>query len=434
MGTATARAGRGGPPSVPHERRSADGSEGSRNNGFVPRELTHDEFGMPRVVDDGDAAPTGYIPNGAAYGTNGSANGASYWATGPGYGPWPEEPAVHDVPLNRADDHPSQANGMYANGTHVNSGYVNGAYADGGVCRRGVCRRGVCRRGVCRRGYQDDSSPPAWPSLGAYGYGRSGSGSSAYEPSTGAGSIADGVRRLETSWHGPERPVGHDRPVGYDRPFGPDREPGAGREFGADRDHVAGAGSDPDLWIEATAWASVVGSGAAPAAEVADVGADDWTVPMPVVRAAPVPEPEPVRPEPVRRNRPTGRRPTPGAPRAAGVPAGPPRSGPPGRRAAARPSRGTRAVASRSAGRTSSRGRSGPSSGWEAAGMSARGEPDRGAHASDRPRHGGHRAAEPGDDPTGRAARRHASAHGRHSEERDDVAGADRPRHRRPEH
>ena len=67
--------------------------------------------------------------------------------------------------------------------------------------------------------------------------------------------------------------------------------------------------------------------------------------------------------------------------------------------------------------------------------MSARGEPDRGAHASDRPRHGGHRAAEPGADPTGRAARRHASAHGRHSEERDDVAGrADRPRHRRPEH
>ena len=67
--------------------------------------------------------------------------------------------------------------------------------------------------------------------------------------------------------------------------------------------------------------------------------------------------------------------------------------------------------------------------------MSARGEPDRGAHASDRPRHGGHRAVEPGDDPTDRSARRHASAHGRHSEERDDVAGrADRPRHRRPEH
>ena len=61
---------------------------------------------MPPVADDGDAAPTGYIPNGAAYGTNGSANGASYWADGAGYGPSPEEPAVHDVPLNRADDHP----------------------------------------------------------------------------------------------------------------------------------------------------------------------------------------------------------------------------------------------------------------------------------------------------------------------------------------
>ena len=109
--------------------------------------------------------------------------------------------------------------------------------------------------GAYRRGYQDDSSPPAWPSLGAYG---------------------------------------------YDRPFGPDREPGAGREFAADRDHVAGAGSDPDLWIEATVWASVVGSGAAPGVEAADVGADDWTVPMPVVRAAPEPEPEPVRPAPSR--------------------------------------------------------------------------------------------------------------------------------------
>ena len=95
---------------------------------------------MPPVVDDGDAAPTGYIPNGAAYGTNGSANGASYWANGAGYGPWPEEPAVHDVPLDRADDHPRQANGRYANGTHVNGGYVNGAYAD--TCmRRCVCRR-----------------------------------------------------------------------------------------------------------------------------------------------------------------------------------------------------------------------------------------------------------------------------------------------------
>ena len=181
---------------------------------------------MPPVVDDGDAAPTGYILNGAAYGTNGSANGSSYWANGAGYGPWPEEHAVHDVPLDRADDHLRQTNGRYANGTHVNGGYANGAYADGG--------------------YQDDSSPPAWPSLGAYG---------------------------------------------YDAPFGPDREPGA------ERDHVAEAGNDPDLWIEATAWASVVGSGAAPGAAVADVGADDWTVPMPVVRAAPVPEPEPVRPE-----------------------------------------------------------------------------------------------------------------------------------------
>jgi hypothetical protein len=245
---------------------------------------------------------------------------------------------------------------MYANGTHVNGGYANGVYADGG--------------------YQDDSSPPAWPSLGAYG---------------------------------------------YDAPFGPDREPGA------ERDHVAEAGNDPDLWIEATAWASVVGSGATPAAEAADVGADDWTVPMPVVRAAPVPEPEPVRPE---HQSPEA---VPGAPRtrrarraaeerAVGSPGRMPQ---PGTTERWQPER-----------RPDERPRSPwAESGWEAVGTAAHGEPDRGAHASDRPRHGGHRAVEPGDDPTDRSGRRHASAHGRHSEERDDVAGrAERPRHRRPEH
>jgi uncharacterized protein DUF3710 len=314
---------RGGPASVPHERRPADGEGSLSNNGFVPRGFTHDEYGMPPVDDDGDAAPTGYIPNGAAYGTNGAANGSSYWANGAGYGPWPEEPAVHEVPLDSADDHLPQANGMYANGTHVNGGYANGAYANGAYADGG---------------YQDDSSPSAWPSLGAYG---------------------------------------------YDAPLGPDREPGA------ERDHLAEAGNDPDLWIEATAWASVVGSGATPAVEAADVGADDWTVPMPVVRAAPVPEPEPVRP--VHRSPEA----VPGAPRTRRA-----------RRAAEE---------------------------WSV-GMSARGEADRGAHASDRPRHGGHRAVEPGDDPTDRSGRRHASAHGRHSEERDVAERADRPRHRRPEH
>jgi Protein of unknown function (DUF3710) len=392
---------RGGPASVPHERRPADGGEGFRSNGFVPRGLTHDEFGMPPVVDDGDADPTGYIPNGAAYGANGSANGESYWANGAGYGPWPEEHAVHDVPLDRADDHLRQTNGRYANGTHVNGAYVNGAYADGGYADGGYADGGYADGGYTDAGYtdagytdagytdgayadggyQDDSSPPAWPSLGAYG---------------------------------------------YDRPFGPDRE------LAADRDHVAGAGSDPDLWIEATAWASVVGSGAAPGAAVADVGADDWTVPMPVVRAAPVPEPEPVRPEPVRPEHHSPEA-VPGAPRtrrarraaeerAVGSPGRMPQPGTPERwRSERRPDEQPRSQWA--------------DSGWEAVGRSARGEPDRGAHASDRPRHGGHRAVEPGDDPTDRSARRHASAHGRHSEERDEVAErADRPRHRRPEH
>ena len=374
-----------------HERRAADGGEGSRSNGFVPRGLTHDEFGMPPVVDDGDAAPTGYIPNGAAYGTNGSANGASYWANGAGYGPWPEEPAVHDVPLDRADDHPP-AGQRHVRQRHARERWVR----ERCVRRRWVCRRWICRRCVCDgadggayadRGYQDDSSPPAWPSLGAYG---------------------------------------------YDRPFGPDREPGAGRELAADRDHVAGAGSDPDLWIEATAWASVVGSGAAPAAEAADVGADDWTVPMPVVRAAPVPEPEPVRPD-----RPSGapRHRTPSRARPAHQ-AFPPGSRGAGRRVAGpdAPAGDTRAVAAgASAGRAAAvavgrvrmggRRDVGP---WGTGPGRARLGP---APARRPPRRRTRRR------PTDRSARRHASAHGRHSEERDDVAGrADRPRHRRPEH
>ena len=291
----------------------------------------------------------------------------------------------------------------------MNGGYVDGGYADDGAYDDGAYADG---------GYQDDASPPAWPSLGAVGYGQS--RSYADEPSTGAGSIADDPSR---EWYGQDGHFSQDGPYGPDRPFGPDR------------DHHAGSGHDPDLWIEATVWASVVGSGAA--AEVPDAGADDWTLPLPVVRAAPVPEPEPVRPEPAQPARPEPVRPAHGAPDPA---AAPPRS-----------RRARRAAEERAAGSqgrmpqpgTPQRWRSEPrpdersrsewaDSGWEAAGMAARGEPDRGAHATDRSRHGGHRAVEPGDDPTGRAARRHASAHGRHSDERDDPA--DRPRHRRPEH
>ncbi|HEX5812554.1 MAG TPA: hypothetical protein VFY38_10655 [Pseudonocardia sp.] len=282
------------------------------------------------------------------------------------------------------------------NGTYVNGGYVNGGYANDGAYDDGAYADGV---------YQDDSSPPAWPSLGAVGYGQP--RSYADEPSTGAGSIADDPSR---EWYSQDRP------------------------FSQDRDHHAGPGHDPDLWIEATVWASVLGSGVAPAAEVPDAGADDWTLPLPVVRAAPVPEPDPVRPEPVR---PEPVRPAHGAPDPV---AAPPRS----RRA--RRAAEERAVGSqgpmpqpgtpqrwRSERRPDERSRSEwADSGWEAAGMEARGEPDRGAHATDRSRHGGHRAVEPGDDATGRAARRHASAHGRHSDDRDDPA--DRPRHRRPEH
>ena len=225
-GEAPPASARGGPASVPHERRSADGSEGSRSNGFVPRGLTHDEFGMPPVVDDGDAAPTGYIPNGAAYGTNGSANGASYWANGAGYGPSPEEPAVHDVPLDRADDHPPQADGRYANGTHVNGGYVNGAYADwmtryddGAICRRCVCRPGLSGRFLAPRLAQ-----PRRLRVRAVGQRLVG-----LRAVHRRGAIADGPSREhaspgpETSWYGPTGPsarTGSRVPAGSSGPTG----------------------------------------------------------------------------------------------------------------------------------------------------------------------------------------------------------------------
>ena len=330
---------------------------------------------MPPVVDDGDAAPTGYIPNGAAYGTNGSANGASYWA---------ERGRVRPVARGAGRPRrPAQPRGrpLPARQRHARERWVR---------ERRVRPRWVRERWVRRTAGMPTVCTP-----------------------TGA------IRTIPRPPRGPAS-----APTGTDRPVGPDREPDAGRELAADRDHVAGAGSDPDLWIEATVWASIVGSGAAPAVEAADAGADDWTVPMPVVRAAPVTEPEPVRQELVRPAHPervTGGH-DPGA-------------------AGSRSRRSRRAAEERAVGspgwasqpesperwRPERRPDEQPrsqwaESGWEAAGMSARGEPDRGAHASDRPRHGGHRAAEPGADPTGRAARRHASAHGRHSEERDDVA------------
>ena len=185
---------------------------------------------MPPVADDGDAAPTGYIPMGRHTGRTVAANGASYWADGAGYGPSPEEPAVHDVRLNRADDHLPQADGRYANGTHVNGGYVNGTYADksayddgayddgayddsGAIADeclaprlaqprrlrvRAVGQRLVGLRAVHRRG--GDRGRTVWREYASPG--------------------------PETSWYQPQH-----------RPFGPDREPGAGREFGAGRDH-----------------------------------------------------------------------------------------------------------------------------------------------------------------------------------------------------
>ena len=400
---------RGAPAPVPHEHRPPNGSgvDGSRSNGFVPRELTHDGFGMPHAAEGGDAPRTGYAP----YGTNGSANGSSYWANGAGYGP-PEEPAAHDVP---------QADGTYVNGGHVNGTYANGTYVNGrgtptvGMPTTCVRRRCVRRSGVSGRRLAARLAQPRRRRVRAVAL----------------------VRRRAVHRRGLDR----GRPVaGVVRPgralqsgralrSGPAVRPGPGssrrlraRPRPLDRGHRLGVRRRLRG-----------GSGA----EVPDAGADDWTLPLPVVRAAPVPEPEPVRPEPAQPARPEPVRPAHGAPDPA---AAPPRS----RRA--RRAAEERAVGSqgrmpqpgtpqrwRSERRPDERSRSEwADSGWEAAGMAARGEPDRGAHATDRSRHGGHRAVEPGDDPTDRAARRHASAHGRHSDERDDPA--DRPRHRRPEH
>ena len=195
----------------------------------------------------------------------------------------------------------------------------------------------------------------------------------------------------------------------------------------AERDHVAGAGSDPDLWIEATAWASVVGSG----------------------------RPRPSRPP--MSGRTTGpcrcpssgrhRRPSrsPSARQSERITGMPPRAAPRSRRArraaeeraAGSPGRHAqrvpRAVAPTPAGRAPRR--SGPSPAWRPSGCRPVGNRTGARTPRTGPGTAATARAEPGDDRIDSVGRRHASAHGRHSEERDDVAGrADRPRHRRPEH
>ena len=164
---------------------------------------------------------------------------------------------------------------------------------------------------------------------------------------------------------------------------------------------------------------------APPPRSLAD-GSDDWTLPLPVVRAAPAPEPEPDRPPGIPRGVPTGQA---RSPRGRGT----------GRRAVARRAVARRAVARRAVAAGALAGRTARRSGPVREPDRHR-EPDRASDRVRTPRTGpgtpGHRAAGagPGDRTTG-ASRRNASApRPARRGERRRRRRADRARHRRPDH
>ena len=218
----------------------------------------------------------------------------------------------------------SSVNGSSVNGSHVDGGHVNGSYVDDFHVGS---RADEAYANGSYGSFRDEPSEPAWPSLGASGY---------VPPDDG--------------WL---------------------------LEYGSSR-------AEPGLGIDDTLWAPAATGfgGSYTSSALAADGSDDWTLPLPVVRAEPPVEPDPV-PDPALQ--PTRSR------RA--------------RRAAEEPATG--------------------SDPWAA-----------GAHSADRPRYpGGHRAPEPGTGHAGRAARRNGSTHARHAEEWDDIVGpVDRGRHRRPDH
>jgi hypothetical protein len=242
---------------------------------------------------------------------------------------------AHDVPDRTTQFDASPLNEMLANGSPaeppVNGSYANGSYADGSSANGSYVADFPADSHVESRAdeaygngaygsYRDEPAEPAWPSLGASGY---------VPPDDG--------------WL-----------LGYG----------------------SGSVAEPDLGVDDMPWAPAPTgfAGSHPSSALAADGSDDWTLPLPVIRAEPPVEPDPVR-----------------------DPVGPPTRGRRARRAAE--------------------------------------EPVPGAHSSDRPRYAGHGAPDPATDHAGRASRRNGSAHARHAEEWDDIVGpVDRGRHRRPDH
>jgi hypothetical protein len=250
---------------------------------------------------------------------------------------------------------------------------------------------------------------------------------------SGTGSPPHDAPRFEGSSGAEEWPRGY-RAVPDVTPFPGSSDPGL--DSGIDRwaDVGAGTGDGPAGAIEATVWA-MLHDEPRRSSDLAADGSDDWTLPLPVVRPAPAPEP-------------------------AGPPAyDPPAYGPPsydrpsydeaprGRRA--RREAEERAAEHRAAEhrvteqRTPGRWTPDP---WSAdrrvpdpadRPSDRHREPDQaapGAHSAER-RYTGSDEREPtGDRPT-RAARRNGRAQARHAEEGGDLGGhAERARHRRPDH
>ena len=317
------------PPPVPAPDRSANGhgTNGSRTNGFVPRELAHDH-----PTTNGTGPYDRFEANGTGYAASAGSTGRDARAEG------------------------AYLNGSYAAEPALDEPRVNGS------------------PGV--HGPFDDEPPVGRPDL-------------------------------------PNEWTREHRGAVYPSGFATESAPGP--DFGPD--FGGGAAGGPAGRIEATVWASMALGAARPSSTVAPDGSDDWTLPLPVVR--PAPEPEPTRPA-FREESPRGRRARREAEERAAEQWSPEPWSP-------EPWSAERWATDRS---SSDRHR----------------EPDRyrepdqgspGAHSADRPRHaGGHHEPEPvpGDRST-RASRRNAGSHARHAEESDDARRrADRARHRRPDH
>jgi Protein of unknown function (DUF3710) len=290
-----------------------------------PGRPTPPEHRSPNGHEANGVRPGEYVPSEPEYDRNGSLFGGSTAHDVPDRTTQFDASPLNEMLANGSPVEPpvngSYANGSYPNGSYANGSSVNGSYvadfpADSHVESRADEAYGNGAYGS----YRDEPSEPAWPSLGASGY---------VPPDDG--------------WL-----------LGYG----------------------SGSVAEPDLGFDDMPWAPAPTGfgGSHPSSALAADGSDDWTLPLPVIRAEPPVEPDPVR-----------------------DPVGPPTRSRRARRAAE--------------------------------------EPVPGAHSSERPRYAGHRAPDPTADHAGRASRRNGSSHARHAEEWDDIVGpVDRGRHRRPDH